>query len=310
MLELAGVEAPETYRGIEQIPLHGQSLGYTFAQPDAVSKHITQYFEMGGQRGIYHDGWKAVTNHRSGDDYEDDRWELYDLSRDYSETVDLTSGEPERLKSMVDLWWKEAERYGVLPLDDRAQARAFARDPETDTRRHFTLLPGTRLLTPVTGPNYAMRSFRITAYATREHAGDEGVLLAYGRRAAGFSLFVQDNRLWCDYNLAGRHSIVSSQSELPTGSHELGCTLVMGDTVEIRLTLDGRVIGSEQVPMAFPAGFGLLSTQCGLNSPSPVSARYEAPFRFTGDLDRVEVELGEANEKAAEGLWEAAMMRQ
>jgi arylsulfatase len=251
-----------------------------------------------------------VTNHRSGDDYDSDRWELYDLTRDYSENVDLAAREPERLQAMVDLWWKEAERYGVLPLDDRAQARAFARDPETDTRRHFTLLPGTRLLTPVTGPNYSMRSFRITAHATRERTSDEGVLLAYGRRAAGFSIFVQDNRLWCDYNLAGRHTMITSQYELPTGAQELGCMLVMGDTVEIRLTLDGSVIGSAKVPMAFPAGFGLLSTQCGLNSPSPVSARYEAPYRFTGILDRVEVELGEANEKAAAGLWEAAMMSQ
>jgi arylsulfatase len=155
-----------------------------------------------------------------------------------------------------------------------------------------------------------MRSFRITAYATREHETEEGVLMAYGRRAAGFSLFVQQNRLWFDYNLAGRHTMVVSESDLPTGAHELGCMLLMGDTVELRLTLDGSVIGSAQVPMAFPAGFGLLSTQCGLNSPSPVSTRYEAPYRFSGALDRVEVELGKANENAAAGLWEAAMMSQ
>jgi arylsulfatase len=155
-----------------------------------------------------------------------------------------------------------------------------------------------------------MRSFRIAAYAARKHETDEGVLLAYGRRAAGFSLFVQQNRLCFDHNLAGRHTFVVSDSDLPTGAHALGCMLLMGKSVEIRLTLDDSLIGSAQVPMAFPAGFGLLSTQCGLNSPSPVSARYEAPYKFSGALDRVDIELGEANEDAAAGLWEAAVRSQ
>jgi arylsulfatase len=208
---------------------------------------------------------------------------------------------------MVELWTSEARKYDVFPLDDRAQARAFARDPEADSRRHFVLLPGTRLLTPVTGPNFSMRSFRITARCERTRTAQHGVLMAYGRRAAGFSLFVQNNRLVFDYNLAGRHTVLEAESELPVGWHELGCALLMGVRVELGLTLDGREIARTPLPQAFPAGFGVMSTQCGLNSPSPVSPRYEAPFRFSGTIDRVDVELGEPSDETVAGLWDAAM---
>lgn len=312
MLDLAGVAAPAVHRGTQQMPLHGTTLAYTFADAGAPSTRRTQYFEMGGQRGIYHEGWKAVTFHRSGDDYEADRWELYDLQRDYSETVDRAAEEPERLRAMVALWWEEARKYDVLPLDDRAQARAFARDPATSDRTHFTLYPGSRLLTPVAGPNFSLRPFEIRAHAERASEADEGVLLAYGRRAAGFVLFVQGNRLCFDYNLAGRHTLVTAPSPLPTGAHVLGCALALDAAggARARLTLDGRALCDVALPMAFPAGFGLLSTQCGLNSPSPVSGRFEAPFRFTGALDRVEIDLGPASRDAIAGLWDAAVRSQ
>jgi arylsulfatase len=267
---------------------------------------------MGGQRGIYHDGWKAVTNHKSGDRYDDDRWELYNIANDYAEVHDLAADEPERLKRMVDLWWREAEANSVLPLDDRAQARAFARDPATDARRHFVMYPGTRLLTPVTGPNFAMRSFRITAHVDDRKDGDEGVLFAYGRRAAGFALFIQQGKLWFDYNLAGRHTIVSSELATLKDPHTLGCELVTSgkDKAELRLAVDGVTTVRQALPLAFPAGFGLLSSQCGMNEPSPVSARYRAPFRFSGRLDRVEIELGETGDDAVAGLWDAAIRSQ
>lgn len=311
MLEVCGVEAPKTYRGVEQMPLHGSSIAYTFTAADAPSRHITQYFEMGGQRGIWHDGWKAVANHRSGDAYEDDRWELYDIRNDFSETVDLAMTEPDRLKSMIDLWWREAAAFGVMPLDDRAQARAFARDPEMGNRHRFVLYPGARLMTPVAGPNFAMRPFRIAAHVDERTAGEEGVLFAYGRRAAGFSLFVHDDSLVFDYNLAGRHTVVVSKSGLPTGRHVFGCALkVEGPSVTLDLTVDGATVASASLPQTFPAGFGVLPSQCGLNTPSPVSARYEAPFRFAGRLDRVEIDLGQADTSAIAGLWSAAQRTQ
>ncbi len=311
MLELAAIKAPTIYKGVPQADLHGISLAYTFDDSKALSRRSTQYFEMGGQRGLYHNGWKAVTRHVSGEDYDNDRWELYDLASDYSETVDLSEREPERLQEMIALWWQQAETYRVLPLDDRAQARAFARDPRTSSRKKFVLYPGSRLLTPVTGPNFSLRGFSIRAFTRRTTHEAEGVLLAYGRRAAGFSLFVQKDRLYFHYNLAGKHTLIESRSPLPVGEHILGCQLsITGRSARISLTVDQESVAESDLPMAFPAGFGLLSTQCGMNQPSPVSPRYEAPYRFTGDIDRVEIELGDQNAEAIAALWDAAVRSQ
>lgn len=249
MLDLAGVSAPMTYRGIPQLPLHGTSLGYTFLDAAAKSTRDTQYFEMGGQRGLYHDGWKAVTNHRSGEDYDADVWELYDLANDYSECVDLAAQEPHRLKSMIAMWWQEAERYNVLPLDDRAQARAFARDPATTNRVHFSLYPGTRLLTPVTGPNFSLRPFRITATASRSSSeSQQGVLLAYGRRAAGFVLYVQDNRLVFDYNRRRTRRSKGSGSRLSGASRNAGW-LRVADVVRLAFSRGFRCPSSSAVSL-------------------------------------------------------------
>ncbi|HVL21642.1 MAG TPA: arylsulfatase [Amaricoccus sp.] len=311
VLELAGVAAPETYRGVEQLPLHGGSLAYSFAEPEARSPRTRQYFEMGGQRGIYNDGWKAVTRHRSGTPYEADVWELYYLPDDYAETHDLAAAEPGRLRQMVDLWWEEARRYDVLPLDDRAQARAFARDPASTARQEFVMLPGTRLLTPVSGPNFAMRPFRIEAETAPLAGGEEGVLFAYGRRAAGFSLYLKDGRLCFDYNLAGRHTLLRSAEPIAAGVTQLAGELYLDmGQARFELSADGAPVGTGDLPMGFPAGFGLLSSQCGMNYPSPVSRAYRAPFRFTGRLDRVVVTLGNQDRAAGDGLWEAALRRQ
>ena len=308
LLELTGIEAPASYRGHEQIPVHGKSFAYTFHDEAAPSRRETQYFEMGGQRGIWHNGWKAVTCHVSGTDYDEDTWQLYDLTEDFSECVDRAAEHPALLGELVDLWWEEAIRNGVLPLDDRAQARAYARDPLADRRSHFRLLPGTRLLTPVTGPNWSARPFRILAETERRDRGEEGVLLAYGRRAAGFSLFVQANRLVFDYNLAGRHTVVTADAELPLGQHLLVCAVsAEGKEVRARLLVDDVEVGSGRLARLFPAGFGVMSTQCGCNSPSPVSRLYQAPFRFAGTIHRVEVELGPSGSDPAAAEWEAAL---
>jgi arylsulfatase len=309
LLELAGVAAPEVHRGVPQIPVQGTSLAYSFAAPEAASTRTVQYFEMGGQRGIYHEGWKAVTRHRSGTPFDDDVWELYRLADDYSETRDLAAAMPEKVEEMVALWWREARLNGVLPLDDRAQVRAFARDPATTSRREFVMLPGTRLLTPVSGPNFAMRSFRIEAEVAPLAGGEEGVLFAYGRRAAGFVLYLKDRRLCFDYNLAGRHTVLRS-GVLAEGICRLSGELILAERPRFELAAETRLLRAAELPMGFPAGFGLLSSQCGMNDPSPVSPDYRAPFCFSGRLERVTITLGEPDETAIAGLWEAALRRQ
>ncbi|TDE14913.1 arylsulfatase [Jiangella asiatica] len=291
ILELTGTTAPRTHRGVAQLPLHGTSMLPALTDAKATTEPRCQYFETAGHRGIYADGWKAVTAHRPGTPFDEDRWELYHLEEDFSEAVDLAGTEPERTRELADLWWREAERYAVLPLDDRMGERVLALDPATD-RRRYTLLPGTRLLNHVVGPRFSERAFRITATA-RCSPSDEGVLLAYGRRAFGFSFFVKDGRLMLDYNLAGRHTVLTATEVLPTGPALLRLDIEpAGPGAHAVLSIDGRPVGRRTVPRLVPAGIACVSVQCGHNAPSPVSDEYEAPFTFTGALDNVVVELG------------------
>ena len=123
ILEVLNVEPRSTYRGYEQMPITGTSFAYTFGDGDCPSKKPIQYFEMMGHRGLWCDGWKAVTKHEFDDDYGSEDWELYHLDQDFSESNDLAASEPDRLRRMIDLWWVEAGRNGVLPLDDRFGSR-------------------------------------------------------------------------------------------------------------------------------------------------------------------------------------------
>ena len=291
ILDLTGSTAPETYRGVAQLPVHGTSMRYTFDQKDVDTSHPVQYFETAGSRGLYSHGWKAIASHTPGTSFEDDRWELFDLTNDFSETNDIASKNPELARQLQELWWSEARRYGVLPLDDRMGERVKALDPSTD-RQEYTLLPGTRLLNHVTGPSFSQRPFVVSALA-RCSEGTQGVLLAYGRRAFGFVLFVKNGRLMADYNLAGRHTILTSTSEIPHGEILLQLTIdaTPGGAVG-RLLIDGTVVAEAALPQLIPGGIGTLSIQCGHNSPSEVSREYTAPYTFTGGLDRVTVQLG------------------
>ena len=143
VMDLLNIEPPSVVAGVPQMPVHGTSLAPALTDPNAATARTTQYFEMLGHRGIWHRGWKAVTHHESGTPFDDDKWELYHLDEDFSECNDLAAAEPKRLKEMVDLWWAEAERNGVLPLDDRGAAmlfRAAMRPGLPTSRRRLRLL--------------------------------------------------------------------------------------------------------------------------------------------------------------------------
>lgn len=307
LLELAGVRAPSTYRGVPQLDIHGTSFAYTFADADLSSRHVSQYFETAGHRGIYRDGFKAVTYHEPGTPFENDRWELYWLENDFSECRDLSGEKPDLVAELRAEWWTEARRYGVLPLDDRMQARVETRDPATD-RSRYELLPGSRMPTSVVGPNFTGRAFRVTAEVKHRAAEDEGVLLAHGRRAAGFSLFVQAGRLVLDYNLAGTHTVIETGPIVPVGPSTLELEVLReGEAFAARLSVNGDPAAYGELPGAMPGGLGCLSTQCGHNSPSAVSPRYRPPFAFEGGLHRVTVALGARAASADDIDWASSL---
>jgi arylsulfatase len=309
VLETVGVAAPTQYQGRPQMPLHGRSLAYTLFKEGGGAERTVQYFETGGFRGLYQDGWKVVTNHQQGASFDDDEWELYYLPNDFAETKNLARDHPEKVQELTAEWLRQAKEFGVLPLDDRGGERVISRDPATE-RRTLKLLRGTRLPNGTAGPSLGGRPFAITARIDRASCKDEGVILAYGRRAAGFSFFIKDNELHFDLNLAGAHYVVCSEP-LEPGSKVVQASLSLdGPSPTMELRDEGRVVGSLKVPSAMPVGFGTMSTQVGYNSPSPVSLHYEAPFAFSGRLDHVTLTLGDQSQSARDDLWKSAMSTQ
>ena len=309
ILDAIGVEAPTSVNGVTQMPVHGRSFVKSLEDANAPARDAAQYFEMIGNRAIWRDGWKAVTRHEEGAAYETDVWELYRLDDDFSETQDLADRYPDVLAELRDLWWAEARAYDVFPLDDRLQGRADVR-PRTGApeRLTFRFLPGTSPVTSQAAPDFYDRSFTVTASVDRSSAGQDGVLIAQGHHANGWSLFIKENRLVLDYNLAGRHTIVRSEEQLPLEACAL--TLKMRRVGSKRalatLHVDGRQVAGDEVT-TIPNFFGTHSVQCGRNAPSPVSDEYESPFAFSGTLWDVAVELGDDKGTTTDGRFQAVL---
>jgi arylsulfatase A-like enzyme len=293
VLEIAGVTMPATYRGLEQMPMAGTSMAYAFDQPDESSHKTTQYFEMGGHRAMYHEGWKAVTRHIHGVPFEDDRWELYHVAKDPSECNDLATSEPGKLKELIDLWWHEAEEYGVLPLDDRGLALFASRFHDFSphpSSRHYTYLPPLNPIPPPAAAGIGGRSWDLEARVDR--ARDRGgVILAMGTENAGVALFVQDNRLVFDYNIFMEHHVLESTEEVPDGRSVLGARFRRSRRdADVTLTIDGRDTGSLHLPFVMRI-FSTIAMGIGRDHGSPVSKRYVDDFAFEGTIERVDIQL-------------------
>jgi arylsulfatase A-like enzyme len=312
--ETLGIDPPETYRGYEQIPMSGVSLQYTFAGPDEPGHKRVQYFEMMGHRGIYADGWKAVTRHQPGVPFEDDQWELYHLDEDHSECRDLAADRPEKVAELVELWWREAEEYGVLPLDDRTIELFFTRYRDGSphpTSRRYTYYPPMSPLPAQVAPALGGRGWDLSATIVRAE-GAGGVLYASGTENSGVSLFVQDDQLVFDYNCFGDHHLVESEVRVPVGPSVVGVQFLRkGRAGQATLVIDGRPSGSLSVPFAMTL-ISSVGPSVGYDHGSPVSERYRGSFPFEGELDRLEITLTRQPASAgdAEGAERAAMSRQ
>ncbi len=311
-----GIEAPAVYRGLEQIPVSGVPLTYTFDDPAAPTTKSAQYYEMMGHRGIYADGWKAVTRHQPGVPFDDDRWELYHLAEDRSECRDLAEAMPDKLAEMVGLWWTEAEDQGVLPLDDRTIELFFTRyrdrSPHPQSRRYAYFPP----VSPMPGqvaPTLGGKGWDMSATVDRP-AGAGGVLYASGTENSGLSLFVQDDHLVFDYNCFGDHHVVVSTGALPSGPSVIGVQFRrVGSGGEATLVIDDVPSGSLTVPFAMTM-MSSVGPSIGYDHGSPVSSRYSGPFPFEGRLQRLDVVLtrqpAAGDEAQATAEERAAMARQ
>jgi arylsulfatase len=294
VLELAGVTAPEAFRGIPQIPVQGESLAYTFDAPEAPTRKTSQYFEMYGHRSIWHDGWKAVTNHARGDDFEAERWELYHLDSDFNEMRDLAATHPEKLAEMRERWWAEAGRYDVLPLDDRdVLFKAKPRPTAIRAQTRFTFRPGIAPIPAEAAPMTQDVSHRIAADLTFR-SGDEGILVAFGSCHGGYALFVQDDRLVYAYNHCGELTHLVSDETLPAGPIEV--SFVFDKTGPRRgvgrLHVGNRLVGRADFPRTLNR-ISLQPMEIGRSPLPPISPRYKGAFPFTGALNAVRYAIGD-----------------
>jgi len=298
LLDLAGVAAPQVHQGVPQLPIHGTSMRYSFADAHAPTERQTQYFEMFTHRALWHEGWKAVSFHRRGSRYDDDAWELYHLDDDFSECNDLAAQEPERLRRMIDRWWAEAGRFGVLPLDDRGfteRAVRYQTPGSPRLRTRLVLYPGMARIPSGAAPLMVERSFRIVGRLAPTGVAPEGVVVSLGDLSGGFTLFVQGGRLVFEYNFEGTPYRVESKADAVTASaRTLEFAFVRGEGLggTGTVSVDGVVVGEATIPRTAPWFISWSALDVGRDSLSRVSDAYADAFSFTpGALQRVEFEL-------------------
>ena len=303
--ELLGVSAPDTYRGIDQLPVTGHSFVSVLDDENAPATNTLQYFENTGSRALIaeRDGvsWKAVTKHNPGDDFDSEPWELYNLTADASECTNLADELPDRLSELIDLWWAEADRHGVLPLDDRTlelfAAHPSDRSPHRLDRRYVYRPP----MTPISSqPSASLggRAFDLTARVTCD-AGDQGVLWATGNQNSGCSIFVQNGRLVVDYNAFDDHTIVESEIEVSAGDVTLGVHLERDGrtTGWVEVSIDGEPCGRAAIPF-YMRMVSSVGSSIGEDHGSAVSDRYQAPYAYSGTLHEIVIQLPQRSSRS------------
>lgn len=300
LLEIAGVEAPETLDGIAQQPIDGRSLLPTFGAPAAPTRR-TQYFEVMGHRAIYHDGWKATTDHvadfpadrelvAGSVDLDRDRWSLYKLEDDFAETNDLAELAPERLAELEQLWWHEAGRNQVLPLmDEYAARRSAALERRPSGPRRQVYWPGG---SSAPAPSLAS-GFRATAALVTGVGASAGVICTIGDWRGGWSCYLLDGRPVTVFGSGDRHVKLVGDAALGQGRHVVEVRYVLQEDRSgvVSMTLDGQLVASESVPRDF-FGAGARRLLVGRDPVFPISDDHQAPFPFTGTIDQVTIETG------------------
>src|SRR5688572_2450570 len=312
VLDAAGIVEPKFVNGVQQTPMQGVSMRYAFDDPAADERHETQYFEMFGNRGIYHKGWTAVTRHKTpwllvGEQvpaFDDDVWELYDTSVDWTQFEDVSAQHPERLRELQRLFLIEATRNNVLPLDDRVGERLnpdLAGRPVLVKGNRQRLFGGMGRLTESSVVSIKNKSHAVTSELVVPDGGVQGVIIAQGGSIGGWSLYAKDGRLRYCYNLLGvQRFYVDTDREIPTGRHQArmefdyaGPGLGKGGTVS--LFLDGEKLGEGTVAATAAMIFSADDTcDVGREDGALVAEDYPVPNAFTGVVNWVEVDVGDA----------------
>jgi arylsulfatase A-like enzyme len=312
ILEAAGLPQPVMVNGVQQRPIEGVSMVYAFDDAKAPERRETQYFEMFGNRGIYHKGWTAVTRHRTpwlmtakAPPFDDDVWELYDTSKDWSQSNNLAKQMPEKLHELQRLWLIEATRYNVLPLDDRGAERInpdLAGRPVLIRGNSQILFGSMGRLSENSVINVKNKSHSVTAEITVPQAGAEGVIIAQGGNIGGWALYAKSGKLKYCYNLLGiQHFYVESGSRIPEGNHQVRMEFEyagggLGKGGAVSLYVDGKKVGEGKVAataaFVFSADDGC---DVGRDTGAPVSEEYGPRGNaFNGKVRGVQIAIADA----------------
>ncbi len=323
ILDVTGVQQPSVVNGVAQKPIEGVSMAYSFDDSKAPSTRRTQYFEMFGNRGIYHDGWVACTTPRLApwedvlitgtaqvDVISGYKWELYHVADDFSEAVNLADQNPDKLHELQLLFYAEAAKYNVLPLDDSKAARldVSIRPSLTRGRTEFTYYGTVTRIPEGAAPDVKNKSFRITANVVLLKGGEQGVVVTQGGLSAGYALLFRGGKPIFHYNLANvAHYDIAAKDALAPGKHTVvvdftydGGGIGKGGTGT--LNVDGKQVAQGRIDHTMPGRFSFDETfDVGEDTGTPVGLDYDVPFKFTGTLEKVVVDLKpqDATTKAA-----------
>jgi hypothetical protein len=326
ILECVGLEMPEEVLGYAQSALPGVSMKYSFETDGPTQKKI-QYYEMFGTRALWHEGWHVVAQRApqqgaTAADFVNETWELYHSEEDRAEAHDLADQYPEKVKELVNLWYVEAGKYDVLPLDNRSvedllRVQPVAEIPEGGIYRYY---PDTSPVPEFAAAEIRGRSFKILAEVEIADAEAQGVIIANGARFGGHTLFIKDRKLWYVNNFLGipPEQQLVSPDELTAGAHVLGAEFAKENHGERGEALGTATLYVDDVAVAKSewktqsghfalCGEGLT---IGRDGSDPVTKEYAAPFAFTGGRIRVvEINIGDDHYLDLERDFQAALAR-
>ncbi len=308
ILDAAGLPEPKSVNGTEQIPMQGVSMRYTFDSPHAPDRHLTQYFEIIGNRAIYHDGWLAGTIHKAPWELQPraslaaDKWELYNTRADFSLRHDLAASNPAKLKQMQELFLQVAKANHVLPIDDRSierlNAAAAGRPDLMGGRTALTVYPGMSGIMENAFINVKNRSFSIAAEVTIPASGASGVVLCQGGRFGGWSLWMQDGRPRFTYNWLGiQRYEIAAKSAVPPGEHVLRFEFAYdggkpGSGGLGRISVDQTQMAEGRIDRTQPFTFSLdEGADIGEDLGTPVTEEYQTPASFSGTIKQITIEV-------------------
>ncbi|MEH0152968.1 arylsulfatase [Limibacter armeniacum] len=310
ILEVVGLEEPNMVNGVPQKPMEGRSFMESLTDGKAKESHTMQYFEMFANRGIYKDGWWAASLSfepwnpvRDNYDPFEAKWELYNIDKDFSQATDLAKSEPAKLEELKALWWAQASKYNVLPLDwrgaERFSAEMTGKPNPSAGRTHFVYPSPISGLPEATAPDLKNKSFSITADVEVDE-NSNGMIFTQGGNTAGWAFYLKDGQLYFSHNYIDlKRYTINSTSKVPAGKHEVkadftynGGEKEFGKSGTVKLLVDGKVVGEGKIDQTTPIKYSLDETQdIGMDGGTPIDDNYDTPFHFKGNLTNIRLDL-------------------